>query len=118
MAIHRLTYAVLAILIAWYAGPWLSAVLWFLPVQEVADALVPDDLFDRDSAFYVTCGAWALVIYAVLRVAGLTFLRTGIQRYETTPVVRGARGIAAESMLVAISAGAVIAVLLVSGLGK
>jgi hypothetical protein len=114
----KLFSLLLAILIAWYLGPWLTTIFWFLPVKELASAISLRNILSHDASFFVSFLLWFAVFWTILKGGGLTVLMAGPQRYGNTKLVRRAQGLIVEGLFLFLFMSPIIALLVLSGMGK
>jgi hypothetical protein len=107
--------AVVAVILAWYIGPWLTTVLWFLPVREIAEFLTPTRILSQGLEFYIGFVLWSLLLFALLHGFGLGVVAAAPRRYTTTRPLRALKGLLSEVLLLTFFASLVIVGLLVSG---
>jgi hypothetical protein len=105
--IKKTFYFLLAIYLAWYGGPLLTQLFWFLPVAELAEALTPTKILMRGISFYISFAVWTLLLWLALQATGLVFMPAGIQKYSETPLARFFKGILGEFAVLALIAAPV-----------
>jgi len=95
-------FLILAALLAWYGGPLLTKLFWFLPITDVAEALTPSGILRHGFSFYTSFLVWTLLLWMTLQATGLMFIPSGFQKYGETKPARFIKGAVSEVMVLAL----------------
>lgn len=99
--IKRLLFLLLALILAWIAGPTLTEFLSFLPIEGLVNLLVPDDLTTQTFKTYMTVLIWAAIFFLAFRSFGLPlgFLWPSFSSRSSSKFARRVQGTLAEMFL-------------------